>query len=208
MSLKMVSNLDFEPSLVLHAKWCKLKLAIFTVCLKKCNFLQMTPNIGNIYQIKVSFSMINNLGSLPLKSQLFGIDQAPKVWIAWKTRNFLATFNSRSGYGWKGESKNSYLQMESRRSNDRIARNLVGEPWATHDRFHATADDYSPFLSTAVVVHLPTCFEPVGSACVSAGGQEDLHQAWVVAVSGRRRLKKEKKKKKKEKKAEEEELIV
>ena len=47
-SSEVVSDLDFKSLLVLQAQWCKLKLAIFTVSLKKCKFLQVAPNIGNI----------------------------------------------------------------------------------------------------------------------------------------------------------------
>ena len=45
----MVSDLNFGSRLALHAKLCKLKLAISIIYLKRCKFLQMTPNIGNIY---------------------------------------------------------------------------------------------------------------------------------------------------------------
>ena len=78
----MVSDLDLESRLVLHAKQCKLKLAIFIVYLEKYNFLKMTPNIASIYiyiSNRNNSCMIKNLGSLPLKSPPFGLDQAPKI---------------------------------------------------------------------------------------------------------------------------------
>ena len=49
MSPKLVSDLDFESRLALHTNRCKLKLAIYTVYLEICNFLQTEPNICNIY---------------------------------------------------------------------------------------------------------------------------------------------------------------
>ena len=49
MSPKVISVPDFESRLALHAKWCKLKLIIYIVYLKICNFLQTAPNISNIY---------------------------------------------------------------------------------------------------------------------------------------------------------------
>ena len=49
MSPGVVSNFNFEYQLVMHVKRCKLKLTIFTIYLEKCNFLQTTPNICNLY---------------------------------------------------------------------------------------------------------------------------------------------------------------
>ena len=51
--------------------------------------------------------------------------------------------------------------------------------------FRPLLHDRSPFLSTAVVVHLLACSEPAGSARVSIGGLEDLHQAWAVTFLAR-----------------------
>ena len=64
MSLKVVSDFDFESRLALHAKRCKLKLIISTVYLKKCNFLHTESNIGNIYTIsKISKNLLIFQGS-------------------------------------------------------------------------------------------------------------------------------------------------
>ena len=56
MSLGVVSIPNFESWLVLHTKWCKLKLAISTDCLKKHDFSQMTSNIDILYTVKNHFS--------------------------------------------------------------------------------------------------------------------------------------------------------
>ena len=45
--LEGVSNPNSESWLALHAKQSKFKLVFFTIYLEKCEFLQMTPNIGN-----------------------------------------------------------------------------------------------------------------------------------------------------------------
>ena len=47
--MEVVSDPDCESQLTLHANWGKVKLAFFTVSLEKCDFLQTTPNICNIY---------------------------------------------------------------------------------------------------------------------------------------------------------------
>ena len=57
MSSKVVSDSDFESRLALHAKQGKLKLTFFIFFLEKCEFLQMTPNIGKLYIIGKHFSL-------------------------------------------------------------------------------------------------------------------------------------------------------
>ena len=47
---------DSESRLPLHAKRCKLKLKIFTICIKTYNLLQTTPNINILYTVKKYFS--------------------------------------------------------------------------------------------------------------------------------------------------------
>ena len=78
----VVSDLDFEFRLALHTKWGKVKLAILTVSLKKCDFLQTTQNISNIiyiyiYQIEVREMLVKNLGPY-LKNQLLLAKKWPK----------------------------------------------------------------------------------------------------------------------------------
>ena len=76
MSPNVILNFDFESWLILHAKRGKLTLTFFTICLKKCNFLQITSNIGKLYLIgkHFFFVMSTNLGSLPLNSSSIGPD--------------------------------------------------------------------------------------------------------------------------------------
>ena len=56
MSPGVVSILIFKSQITLHAKQGTIKLAFFTVFLKKREFLQMTPNIGILNTIGNYFS--------------------------------------------------------------------------------------------------------------------------------------------------------
>ena len=73
------SDPDSEFRLALHPKRCKLKLAISTVYLEKCNFFANDTKYRHIiYCWKVFFDTIMDLRSLPQNKALVGLDQQLK----------------------------------------------------------------------------------------------------------------------------------
>ena len=58
--------------------------------------------------------MSRNLGSLPLKSSLIGVDLDLNFWIAHQTRKFSTTFNDQSRYEVKAKLQRNFSEVESR----------------------------------------------------------------------------------------------
>ena len=50
MSARVVLDLNLKFQFALHVKRDKIKIALLIVSLKKSDFLQMKPNMGNIYK--------------------------------------------------------------------------------------------------------------------------------------------------------------
>ena len=117
-----------------------------------------------------------------------------KAQIARKRGIFLTTSNGRSGYGWQLELEGSWFQVESRRSNGWIAKNLVGKSWAAFGLFQSIASHHCTSSLTAAIVPLSASLRAAGLARVSVGGRESLHPVLAMADAGRRKRRKKKKK--------------
>ena len=77
----MISNLDSESQLALHAKRVRTFNCQFIDCLKKCEFLQTTSNIDILYTFrKEFFTVIIDLRLLAQNKTPFGSNQLANFW--------------------------------------------------------------------------------------------------------------------------------